>query len=349
MSVRTPHQLSPAFSDRSRPSGQALAMTCRAFLSPLSGSLLVALAMLCCWMVCLYIVAGLTYSRSPVFNTRDAVLFRAPEPPGFVRQTPDAPALIAFRRHVSNLIQPTASSLETARTLRTWSYRQQHHTWDMLNGVDGEDSVDPEILLAQQRRGVPGACRRFAYVYLGALLSAGLNARVVNWDSSFYDRDPRAHSLVEVWIEELHTWVMMDAMSDQEFLVDGRPASLIDVREALIRGESQRVMVDHPSLGRSSLTLPSEALRHIYVSRTNAVFDGYSVGVLTTRPISFLHYVDRMAEPYPESYKRLLIVVGAGTFLLGIALLGTAAATFLSSFGRSLREAKRPRLPVSTG
>ena len=184
--------------------------------------------MLCCWMVCLYIVVGLTYSRSPVFNTRDAVLFRAPEPPGFVRQTPEAPALIAFRRHLGDLIQPTASSLETARALRTWSYRQQPHTWDMLNGGDGEDSVDPELLLAQQQRGVPGACRRFAYVYLGALLSAGLNARVVNWDSSFYDRDPRAHSLVEVWIEELHRWVMMDAMSDQESLVDGRPASLIE-------------------------------------------------------------------------------------------------------------------------
>jgi hypothetical protein len=176
-----------------------------------------------------------------------------------------------------------------------------------------------------------------------------LNARVVNWDSSFYDRDPRAHSLVEVWIEELHTWVMMDAMSDQEFLVDGRPASLIDVREAVLRGESQRVSVDHPSLGRSSLTLPSEALRHVYVSRTNAVFDGYSVDVLTTRSISFLHYVDRMAEPYPQVYKRLLIVVGAATFLLGTALLAAAAAAFLSPFGGSLREGKRPRLPVSTG
>jgi len=131
-------------------------------------------------MVCLYIVVGLTYSRSPVFNTRDAVLFRAPEPPGFVRRTPEAPALIAFRRHLGDLIQPTTSSLETARALRTWSYRQQPHTWDMLNGGDGEDSVDPELLLAQQQRGVPGACRRFAYVYLGALLSAGLNARVVN-------------------------------------------------------------------------------------------------------------------------------------------------------------------------
>lgn len=34
MGVRTPHQLSPAFSDRGRASAQGLAMTCRAFLSP---------------------------------------------------------------------------------------------------------------------------------------------------------------------------------------------------------------------------------------------------------------------------------------------------------------------------
>ena len=190
----------------------------------------------------------------------------------------------------------------------------------MVNGGDGEDSVDPEVLLAQQRRGVPGACRRFAYVYLGSLLSAGLNARVVSWDTSFYDRETRGHTLVEVWIDELHTWVLMDAMGDHEFLVDGRPASLIDVREAVVRGEPQRVSTEHPSLGRVSLALTPEALRHIYVSRTNAVF-----GVLTMSPISFLHYVDGVAEFYPQGYKRLLSVVGAGTCLLGIALLGASA------------------------
>jgi hypothetical protein len=305
---------------------------------------LAALAFLCCGMVCLYIVVGLTYSRSPVFNTRDAALFRAAEPPGFVRQNPDAPGLIAFRQHLGDLIQPTASSLETARALRAWSYRQQQHTRDMVNGGDGEDSVDPELLLAQQRRGVPGACRRFAYVYLGSLLSAGLNARVVSWDSSFYDRETRGHTLVEVWIEELHTWVMMDAMGDHEFLVDGRPASLIDVREAIVRGEPQRVTANHTSRGQVSLTLTPEALRHIYVSRTNAVFDGYSVGVFTTRPISFLHYVDGVAEFYPQGYKRLLGVVGAGTCLLGVALLGAAALALVHLPARAnpARNGSRP-------
>jgi hypothetical protein len=107
--------------------------------------------------------------------------------------------------------------------------------------------------------------------------------------------------------------------------VDGRPASLIDVREAVVRGEPQRITADHPSRGRVPQTLTPEALRHIYISRTNAVFDGYSVGVLTTRPISFLHYVDWTAESYPQGYKRLLSVVGAGTCLLGVALLGAAA------------------------
>jgi len=162
--------------------------------------------MLCCTIVCLYIVVGLTFSRSAVLNTREAAFFRVPEPAGFVRQKPGTRALDAFRRHLGDLIQPAASSLETAHALRAWSYRQQDHTWTAMNGGDGEDSVDPEVLLAQQQRGVPGACRRFAYVYLGALLSAGLNARVVSWDSGLHDRDSQAHTLVEVWIKELHTW-----------------------------------------------------------------------------------------------------------------------------------------------
>lgn len=320
-------------------------MNRRAFPSNLSGKLLAALASLCFGTACLYIVVGLTYSRSPVFNTRDAALFRAPELVGFVRQNPDAPGLIAFRKHLGDIIRPTASSLETARALRAWAHRQQQHTRDMINGGDGEDRVDPELLLAQQRQGVPGACRRFAYVYLGSLLSAGLNARVVSWDSSFYDRDTRGHTLVEVWIEELHTWVLMDAMGDHELLVDGRPTSLIDVREAVVRGEPQRVTADHPSRGRYVLTLTPEDLRHVYVSRTNAVFDGHSVGVFTTRPISFLHYVDKMADSYPQGYKRLLSVVGAGTLLLGVALLGAAGPALLCASRCSLRAAKRLRLP----
>jgi Transglutaminase-like superfamily len=201
--------------------------------------------------------------------------------------------------------------------------------------VDGpaENRVNPDILLAQQRRGVPGSCRRFAYVYLGSLLSAGLNARVVNWNSSFYDRTSRGgHTLVEVWIEELHTWVLMDAMSDYEFLVDGRLASLIDVREAVVvRGEPHRVAAHHPSLGRVSLELTPEVLHHIYVSRTNAVFDGYSVATLTTKPISFFHYVDQWAAPYPQNYKRVMGLVGAGALLLGGALLGATVPALLNS------------------
>ena len=252
------------------------------FPGGLKGELLAGLAFLCSGMLCLYIVAGLTYSRSAVLNTSDGSLFRVPEPHGFVRQNLNTPGLVVFQRHLSDLIQPGVGSLATARALRTWSFQQHAHTGHILNGDEdeGEDSVDPELLLAQQRQGVQGACRRFAYVYLGALLSAGLNARVVNWASSFYDRDGvRGHTLVEVWIEELDTWVMMDSMSDFEFLVDDSPASLIDVREAIVRGESHRVTADHPSLGRFSVALTPEDLRHIYVSQTNAVFDGYSVGV----------------------------------------------------------------------
>jgi hypothetical protein len=293
------------------------------------GALAAALAGGCCGMACLSIAVDLTYSRSPVFNARDAALFREPEPLGFVWQKPDAPGLIAFRRHIGDLIRPTASSLETARALRTWANRQQPR--DMTTDRPADARVDPEVLLAQQRRGVPGSCRRFAYVYLGSLLSAGLNARVVNWDSSFCARNTSGHTLVEVWIPELHTWVMMDAMSDYEFLVDGRPASLIDVREAVVRGELQRVTADHPSLGRVSLGLTPEAMRHIYVSWTNAVFDGYSVAALTRRPISFFHYVDQLAAPYPQNYKRLMRLLGAGTFLLGAAVLGATASALLNS------------------
>jgi hypothetical protein len=124
---------------------------------------------------------------------------------------------------------------------------------------------------------------------------------------------------------------MMDPMSDYEFLVDGRPASLIDVRGAVVLDEPQRVTADHPSLGRQvSLGLTPEAMRHIYVSRTNAVFDGYSVAALNTKPTSFFHYVDQWAAPYPQNFKRVMSLIGAGAFLLSAALLGAAAHALLT-------------------
>jgi hypothetical protein len=83
------------------------------------GALAVALASGCCGMVCLSILVDVTYSRCPAFNTRDADHFREPEPPGFVRQKPDAPGLLAFRRYLGDLIRPPARVRAVASRMST--------------------------------------------------------------------------------------------------------------------------------------------------------------------------------------------------------------------------------------
>ncbi|HEY2119932.1 MAG TPA: transglutaminase domain-containing protein [Candidatus Acidoferrum sp.] len=157
-----------------------------------------------------------------------------------------------------------------------------------------DNTEEPEKYLEQQRRGLRSACRRFSYILCGTLLSAGINARVVSLGSSLNPSTGKTHNVVEVWVEKRHKWMLTDPTIDAFVLVDGKPASLLEAYAAAQPCSHARISFDqHGSHYR--LPQPDEYrvyFQHLFVARTNAIFDGYRYGLLTLRRIEFDHYTD---------------------------------------------------------
>jgi transglutaminase superfamily protein len=271
-------------------------------LEYLSAALVSWTIALCCFVYAWRLVC----TKVRVMNVSDPAVFEARSLAGFIRQSEEAPSLLAFRTEVAALIKPNMSNLETAIAIRHWCRSQQTGDW----GTIDISSEDPRLLLDRQRIGISGACRRFAYVFAGALLAAGLDCRVVTVSPSLY-KSNSSHTIVEVWISELHKWVLMDSMFDAMFLVDGAPASLLEVHEGLTGGDPGRITFER----NGAVSEPTskidrdyiEMFEHLFYSMTNAFFDGYQVKLFRSRRIAFAHYVRLGGEPYPEAAKQTSI------------------------------------------
>jgi hypothetical protein len=272
-------------------------------------SLALALATALAASTCFVAVRNLTFSQSVVRNTPRVDDVTARVPPGFIYQSVEAPGLVHFRRHIEGVVSWDVPELERIASIRRWVRDQQSDDPRVWEAPGETVSTDPEVLLRGQRTGLPGACRRFSYVLLGALLSAGFQARFVSMTNSVLE-SANQHAMVEVWVEALDKWVLVDATLDTMFVVDGRFASLPELRAALLRGEHARIRFER----NGSTRLPQPRVetyavmaRHAWFGNTNAVFDGYRVVPVGLRRMQFVHLVDAAADPYPEGRKNALL------------------------------------------
>jgi hypothetical protein len=183
------------------------------------------------------------------------------------------------------------------------------------------DHEDPHRLLREQRSGLPGACRRFSYILLGALLSAGFDARLLFFASSPYRRQVFLHAIVEVWIGELGQWVLLDPTYDCIMMIEGRAASAMELRNVVENGDLTQVAFDRN--GSALKPVPQakffyKCCRHLFLGLSNAVFDGYGVRMFGAKRIHFLHY--GKLKKYPELSKRIQICAASVSLLLSMAL-----------------------------
>ena len=156
-------------------------------------------------------------------------------------QDPRAPGLIRFRKEIAHVLKPGSRQLDHIAALRHWVRTQQsqdRRLW-MFDPSADSGAVDPETLLREQRNRKPGACRRFGYLLQGTLLASGIPARLVSLQA--FVHDGLGHIMVEAWVDELNKWILVDATTDTMFLVDGRYASLLELRRALLTGDSKRI------------------------------------------------------------------------------------------------------------
>ena len=190
------------------------------------------------------------------------------------------------------------------------------------------DHEDPHRLLEEQRSGIPGSCRRFCYILTGALLSAGFDARIVSFTSSLFRRGAKRHVAVEVLIEELDKWVVLDPTFDTLVLVDGRLASALELHEAVVSGRISAITFERNGSALAPHPNPEiygHYCRHLFMAMSNAIFDGYTVRLFGRKRISFLHYSREVA--YPQLRKQLLLGAGSSGLFLGAVFW---AWTFLS-------------------
>ena len=283
-------------------------------------------------------VSNIGFFKSTVINISDRSFFKIKNPPGFITQDPSSARLRIFRSQL-----PTDEdywpSLGSAIKIRHWVRSQQPSggSWkprqitfqDRLRGsID-----DPLLILAEQRNGAPANCRQFSYLMVGAIESIGMQSRVLLVSRDFWKSYVDGHIMTEVWIPELSRWVLMDAMFDVMYTVNGAPASAVDIYDAVRLNKTYLVNV----IGNDDLIAPvnqrflERAFRHMYIAMTNALFDGFRVCFACEKSIQFAHLTNNYSRAYPTLHKRVALFLGGIALSLGVGILVSAAC--LTRFG----------------
>lgn len=286
-----------------------------------------------------YILSRISFLRSSVANIYTPEFFRKRVPPGFIPQDRHSSRLHLFRRYLPNVGTP---SLASAIAVRHWVRSQQAsgsswtpHSPTLLERLKG-DLDDPLSILNAQRGGAWAVCRQFSYLMVGAAESAGLDARVIIATSTFWKLPgAEGHVMTEVWIPELKKWVLMDPMWDLTFTLNGIPASALEIYHAVRqnRGHSIRAIgnLSCPYIDKTALR---REFTHLYISMTNALFDGYRVEFLGRKSINFAHLVTPSSPRYPDLEKVGAMFFGFLATAVSLFTLGLAFIRHNTSFHR---------------
>jgi len=261
--------------------------------------------------------------KANVYNATESALFSNREVPGFVHQDRRSTPLLEFRQQIQEILRvDDVDSLSKVVALRHWVRCQQSEakdTWVTERAIDHED---PHMLLQELRAGEPGACRRFSYTLLGALLAAGFDARFVVFASRLRRRRAFFHAVVEVWIEEMDQWVLLDPTYDCMILINGKMASAIELVLTVESGKASSIGFDR----NGSVLKPdpsadflNRCCRHLFLARSNAIFDGYGVRIIGPKRIDFLHFSPGGTR-YPNDFKKTLIGVTVACAALTVAV-----------------------------
>ena len=270
--------------------------------------------------ICNYLLARFVVVKSPVSNVTNPLVLKARSLPNFIQQDRNSESLIQFRRNLDEILRMDyPDSLSKAIAIRRWVRQQQAQDEHVWLPPFRRNHENPHRLLEEQRKGVPGACRRFSYILLGALLSAGFDARIACFTSSLHRSGVRSHVTVEVWIEELTQWVLLDPTCDTLVLVDGKVASALELQEAVVREQLDRITFERNGATLEPCPRPAtygRPCRHLFVAVSNAIFDGYSVRIVGPKRLRFLHY--SRESTYPTLRKQVLLGAGGSGLCVSV-------------------------------
>jgi hypothetical protein len=160
-----------------------------------------------------------------------------------------------FRRELNGVISPSDTLWQRALRIRDWLASTQHSL-----ALPGLATRVPREAYEQMKQGEPVLCGNLAEIYVALCESAGLNARAVGLSlmvrNGFLGND--THAAAEVWIPEMGGWVYQDPTFNCYWEVDGKPASALQLHDALMDGQELRPTPESPRV--------ESALRDYYVN-----------------------------------------------------------------------------------
>jgi hypothetical protein len=160
-----------------------------------------------------------------------------------------------FRRELSGVVSPSDTLWQRALRIRDWLAHTQHRT-----ALPGLATRVPREAYERMKQGEPVLCGNLAEIYVALCEAVGLNARAVGMSlmvrNGFLGND--THAAAEVWIPELGGWIYQDPTFNCYWEIDGKPASALQLHNALIDGREIKPAPESPGV--------ESALRDYYVN-----------------------------------------------------------------------------------
>jgi len=187
----------------------------------------------------------------------------AQAPMWFRTDAPDTPGSEHFQRELQTTVSADESVFSRQLAVMNW-VRLQAPVADSILALTG----DPVAVQQQMNAGAPAQCGNFATLFTAAASSNGLGP-VRLWHLVADDGwSGSGHVLVEVWDPAAGQWVMLDPMNNTYVLIDEHPASLAEVRSAVLHRERTRLQ---PVIGPRSHTPDPDALLDVYAQTMTVV------------------------------------------------------------------------------
>lgn len=150
----------------------------------------------------------------------------------------DAPRIqeLAAREGLDAVVAGAASEFEAVLKLRNWVASQfpfgepnPYPPWDAL------------IILDAIRAGLTeGFCAQYSQVMLQSLAALGIPARYIEVGKV---DNPYAHFPLEVWLNSLNKWAVIDPSLNIHYERNGVPLSALEIHDALVSGTADAVEV----------------------------------------------------------------------------------------------------------
>jgi Transglutaminase-like superfamily len=142
---------------------------------------------------------------------------------------------VAFFRHeLVGLDQSSGSGWERANGIRNWL-----SSGHFKMAMPGLATRTPREAYLQMQQGKPVLCGNLAEIYVAFCESAGLIARSVGLSLMVRDGTfgTDTHAGAEIWLPEMGGWIYQDPTFNCYWTIDGRPASALQLHNALMSGQ----------------------------------------------------------------------------------------------------------------